>query len=190
MVGRAGWDCPFARRSAFTLIELLVVIGIIAVLVGILLPVLGHARASSQSVTCLSNLRQVMTGFTLYANDNRQFLPPPNDPAKVNQSWESYLKPYLRGGEAFRCPSDDVAFANYLSSYDWRDTPDARSTVAGRMVAEIVRSDAVFAFDMLPEWHARQRINTSLADGSALTMEYREWAQDLEKPVGAPVPLK
>ncbi len=55
----------------FTLIELLVVISIIALLISILLPALGNARKASQAVVCLSNLRQVGIGVSLYAMDNK-----------------------------------------------------------------------------------------------------------------------
>jgi len=62
-------------NGAFTLIELLVVLGIIALLVGILLPVLGGARAMARSSSCLSNLRQVTTATLVYAMDQDDWLP-------------------------------------------------------------------------------------------------------------------
>ncbi len=62
--------------GAFTLVELLVVIGIISVLVSILLPALGSARESAQTVKCMSNLRQIGIGLRIYASNNKDVLPP------------------------------------------------------------------------------------------------------------------
>jgi prepilin-type N-terminal cleavage/methylation domain-containing protein/prepilin-type processing-associated H-X9-DG protein len=63
------------RPRGFTLVELLVVIGIIALLIGILLPSLGKAREQAKKTACLSNLRQVHQSFAIYAGDNKDQVP-------------------------------------------------------------------------------------------------------------------
>ncbi len=82
-------------QKAFTLIELLVVISIIALLIGLLLPVLGAARAAARQSLCLSNLRQQAIAVHVYATDNAGVLP----------------HSYARDGGTF----DGIAFAVLLN---------------------------------------------------------------------------
>ncbi len=64
-------------KKAFTLIELLVVIAIIALLIGILLPALGQARASAQNLVCKSTMRGLSNLNSIYANENREYYSSP-----------------------------------------------------------------------------------------------------------------
>jgi prepilin-type N-terminal cleavage/methylation domain-containing protein/prepilin-type processing-associated H-X9-DG protein len=119
------------RRRAFTLIELLVVISVIAVLAGLLLPVLSRGKNAAQGTLCLNNGKQMMTAIVLYADDNQDYYPPnPDDgntvpghnwccgqsglgaaqefnPDILRDSSRSLLLHYLSQNIAvFRCPAD------------------------------------------------------------------------------------
>ena len=63
------------RQRAFTLVELLVVIGIIAILIGILLPTLSRAKDAAARTACLSNLRQVSDLLRMYSVQYKDAVP-------------------------------------------------------------------------------------------------------------------
>lgn len=115
--------------AGFTLVELLVVVGIIALLISILIPVLGRARDQANKTKCISNLRQVGIAFRMYAQANKDWCPwgsRADNPGNLDlpSDWIHYrggingqglasssIAPYLGGKgpgleEILVCPSD------------------------------------------------------------------------------------
>ncbi len=80
------------KRHRFTLVEMLIVIVIIAILAAVLLPVLSKSRDRAKAISCVSNLKQIGTGFELYSNYYDGLIPPAEPTKQYSGASENLLR--------------------------------------------------------------------------------------------------
>src|SRR5436853_560395 len=120
-------ECRHTRR-AFTLIELLVVIAIIAILAAILFPVFAQAREKARQASCLSNMRQIGTAITMYAQDYDETYPLGRTTNTPVVYWFQMVEPYVKAGATTNDRSKGLSIwvcPNYYGPY-----PDGRTPTA------------------------------------------------------------
>ena len=124
---------PAGRGEGFTLIELLTVMAIMAVLAGLLFPVIAKSREQARKTVCMSNLRQIGMALSMYATNHAGRIPLTEGYETwraTHHIWDGTRNPprylglgYLHEkfgygvkGEMYYCPS-----ANGICRMDWRE---------------------------------------------------------------------
>jgi prepilin-type N-terminal cleavage/methylation domain-containing protein len=117
-------------KRGFTLIELLVVIGIVAVLIGLLVPAVQRVRDAAARTTCSNNLRQI--GLALHQYHQNQHALPPGMSYRdglepyLFMSWHTRLLPYLEQGPLWK--QAQQAYAQFPDPF-WHSPPHPLTTV-------------------------------------------------------------
>lgn len=124
-------------RRGFSLIELIVVIGIVAMLIGLMLPAVQRVRMAAARAHCKSNQHNLGVAFHHYIDVNRGRFPDaariPSIPLTPNQqSLGTLLGPYLeQNSNVLKCPLDIARFPNEKLSYEYQPR------VAGKTLEEL-----------------------------------------------------
>ncbi len=138
--------------------ELLVVVAIIAILAGLLLPALAGAKARARSLLCLSHLKQLGVGCSLYASDNQDALP---QSSHQGASWVGKLAAYGLTN-VYRCPLDtnrlrvtSFAINDFLTPnpYGARELNFSRLTALPSPSETLHLAEARYDFDGTDHFH-------------------------------------
>ena len=162
-------------RHAFSLLELIVVIAITVAMTGLLMPAIRQVHENAHRLICMSNMQQLGSGFIMYSNDNKDFLPfsamlnkqSPKDlmvaRMKSNQDgWDGigllFLHNYCGAPECYYCPSHhgDHPFERY--SRNWY------RPVSG----DIIFTNYHYSGDV--EWDASNPRRRRITDGAGLVL--------------------
>ena len=139
-------------RKGFTLIELLVVIAIIAILAAILFPVFARAREKARQASCTSNLKQIMLGDAMYAQDfdemhtyasygSGAYYWCPTETGTPPVTVHGSICPYIKNHQIFRCPSIRTQFVGYCMNAAFAGASEAMIRAPSETISYLDNND-------------------------------------------------
>lgn len=135
--------------SGFTLVELLVVIGILSTLMGLLLPSLSRARKQAIATVCLTRLRTLGQGLTMYSVDNTDVFVPGRMPKVDDEHWQSWIA----GGLKYR-PTFLAMMGSYVGVPPFDDPQPTKTSVDrnGQAGDRQDYSNSSYVCPTVPQW--------------------------------------
>jgi len=148
----------------------LVLLPVMAILAGMLLPALASAKTKSQSIMCMSNMKQLALGLRMYADDNKDQFP-------QGANWCDAIQPYLGGGQALKCFSGDP---NQRAHYGFN------ASLAGTKVSQIQSpAQTVLVFEIEGGWNVSGGPETLLKKpwhGRAVGLAFADGHSEIANP--------
>lgn len=101
------------RAQGFTLLELLVVVGIIALLMGIMIPSLSRSRQQARNTACKQVLHGLSIAMRVYLDENNRIMPPAAQMPSINTQYKALpvlLAAQVQSPKAWYCPADQRGY--------------------------------------------------------------------------------
>ncbi len=173
-------------RTGFTLVELLTVIAIVAILVAITIPIVGKVRENARSTQCKNNLKQLITAYFLYSQDNKGAVPTDG----AGAVWCRQIDPYMTQvtdnnmRQMYKCPSvePDPTAEWWRSDYGANIHGAVRdanfTTTAPALVNGIANPSQTIAFiDWIPKWRFARAFEYAQVNGADKERVFRHNGQ-------------
>lgn len=166
-----------ARRPAagFTMVEILVVLGVVALLMAIIFPVVFKMREKAKTTACLAHLRTLGVGLNGYLGDHNLTMPT-LAPGRVEggppvDTIDTVLATYVDSDSVFRCPADLDVWRATGTSYFWNPALNGQSAAALNFLDLTEAPTRIPVLSDKEGWHdsGGPRVNILYADGRATT---------------------